>query len=122
MRDGWQAYYDAECLTLEPFEKDAAFQLSAMVKAQGSITESEVEIQAHRIGAVSGPPIHAEFGGFNGWTVSYADKDVLWRRYWLALGNLLVFATLNGSSQSWQRRETDVEAMLSTLEDRGIDA
>jgi hypothetical protein len=117
--DGWNARYDPECITITPFDNQAAFQLSAMVKKDGFVSDGEVRRQAR---TDKGLPSETVFGQFKGLFVVYAEGDTVWRRYWIAKGSVLVFATYNGAPSSWEKHKGDVESMLATLEERGIDA
>lgn len=117
LADGWQAQGDVECLTLSR-SKDGAFQLSAAVKNVGAVLPEEIEEQS-RQSAPNGTVVCSySVGKFSGLCVSYRELGAHWQRFWLAHGNLLVFATYNGSPDAWCDEQQDVHAMLATLRPR----
>jgi hypothetical protein len=120
LADGWQTEDHAECLTLSR-SNEGAFQLSAAAKKVGAVLPREIEEQL-RQSALNGAlacPFSA--GVFSGLSVSYRELGVHWQRLWLAHGNLLVFATYNGSPEAWCNEQQDVYAMLATLRPRAAE-
>lgn len=58
------------------------------------------------------------FGEFRGLTTNYEDSGVVWFKFWLLAGRLLVFATYNGTAIAWESDRKDVHEMLNTLRSR----
>ncbi len=116
--NGWHATDEPECLTVvRDLQSGGAFQLSAARKDAGSISSAEVKAMASAAPELMGKPFTVRFGAFRGFSVAYADATgTSWRRYWLAEGRLLVFATYNGPSTVREREVAGVEAMLTTLQ------
>lgn len=112
--DGWQVTEDAECLTLTRSEL-GAFQLSAAVKTHGLVTPGEVEAQSRKGTPDTARPITFEAGTFSGFTAGYELESSYWQRFWLAHGNVLVFATYNGAPEAWRAERAEVYSMLATL-------
>jgi hypothetical protein len=113
--EGWHHQLDPECLTLTVSPEGGAFQLSAARKAAAPIALREVLEMASEEVNVTGTPVPVAFGAFTGFSVSYQRENSLRRRFWLAQGHLLVFATYNGSADVGAAEEPAVEAMLATL-------
>lgn len=104
---------EVDCLTLTASE-DGAFQLSGAIKKGGAVDLSEIrafyqsELAAGESGLVTA-------GEFSGYSVEFQEDDVLWRKYWLAAGCVLVLATYNGTEDAMAREMPEVERMLNTL-------
>ena len=115
--DGWSVTEHQECLTLTRSEH-GAFQLSAAVKKDGAILPNEVEAQSRKGTPETSRSIPFAAGKFSGFTTGYAEEKTYWQRFWLAHGNVLVFASYNGSQESWCAEQPDVYDMLATLRPR----
>ena len=115
--DGWCATEHPECLTLTRSEH-GAFQLSAAVKTRGAILPDEVEAQSRKGTPETSKAVPFEAGKFIGFTAGYEEDETHWQRFWLAHGNVLVFATYNGSPECWRAEQPGVYAMLATLRPR----
>ena len=114
LADGWKAEEHDECLTLTRSD-EGAFQVSAAVKSEGEVLPAEVEEQS-REGAPNGAQSKALVAGsFTGIDVSYTEDGSVWHRFWLAAGNILLFATYNGQASAWEAEHSDVFQMLSSL-------
>jgi hypothetical protein len=114
---GWHATEHPECLTLTR-SGSGAFQLSAAVKTNGAILSHEVEAQSREGTPQGAESIPFNTGEFSGFTAGYEEADTHWQRFWLARGNVLVFATYNGLHAAWLSEQPDVYAMLATLRPR----
>jgi hypothetical protein len=111
---GWHVTEHAECLTLTR-SKLGSFQLSAAVKTHGTVTPREVEAQSRKGAPETSRPIPFEAGEFSGFTAGYEQENTHWQRFWLAHGNVLVFATYNGAPEAWHAEKPEVHSMLATL-------
>ena len=111
---GWVVVDDEECLGLVKSE-EGAFQLSSAIKSDG--TTNLVDLEAfYRPTIPIGATFHpVTFGDFSGYVAEFLDIDTMWRKYWLLEGNLLVFATYNGSPKAWKSERGDVHHMLGSL-------
>lgn len=115
----WTALEDRDCVTLT-HSANGAFQLSAAVKGGGSVLPTEVEEKC-RAGAPSGATTSSYLAGpFRGFTAAYVEDSVHWQKFWLAHGNLMVFATYNGRPSAWLSERMAVHAMLATLRSRSV--
>jgi hypothetical protein len=115
--NGWCAIEHPECLTLARSE-NGAFQLSAAVKTAGPVLAHEVEAQSRKDAPRGRKSIPFTAGDFSGFTVGHEDADTHWQKFWLACGNVLVFATYNAPHATWVIEQPDVYAMLATLRPR----
>jgi len=111
---GWRAKDDDECLTLTK-SREGAFQLSSSTKTIGAIDLDEIrEFYGAKL-----PPdasfAFVDFGTFAGYAAEFIDANRLWRKYWLAHTNVLVFATYIGASGAWSQDRAEVHRMLSSL-------
>jgi hypothetical protein len=114
LRDGWEAHDDPECLTIT--RSDAgAFQLSSAIKKSGVILPSELEDLCERDTPLGIKPIPFNTAVFHGLTASYVDEGSLWEKFWLASGNLHIYATYNGLPSVLNSELPDVKAMLESL-------
>jgi hypothetical protein len=114
-KDGWQAEQHPECVTLTAAPEGGSFQLSAARKEASPISPAEVREMAALNRNVMGKAFPVVIGGFKGLSVRYQYEGSFWRRFWLAQGHLLVFATYNGPPEFSAAEEPAVEAMLGTL-------
>lgn len=110
----WEVRDDPECLAITR-SNGGAFQLSAAVKTAGAIVMAELESMRAR--ETPDNATHSRFTAreFCGLSASYMEDDTLWQQFWLAHGNLMVFATYNGLPSDWDRESSDVIAMLESL-------
>jgi hypothetical protein len=111
---GWNTSDDPECLTITR-SAEGAFQLSGAIKTAGTIELSELE--EFYSAEVPREAILTSFdsGQFQGFTAEYFEDGALWRKYWLARDNLMIFATYNGTLSAWERERMEVIAMLRSL-------
>ena len=119
---GWHARYDPECITITPSANTAALQLSSSVKTDGIVADAEMQKLAGRQPDLMGSPSAVTFGQFRGLSVSYTEDDIYWHRFWLAHGNILIFATYNGSIECRASHEPAVLSMLESLQPEHADA
>jgi hypothetical protein len=112
---GWQAEQHPECVMLTAAPDGGSFQLSATRKEASPIKRAEVREMASLNQSLMGKAFPVAMGGFKGLSVRYQHEGSFWRRFWLAQGHLLVFATYNGPPEFSATEEPAVEAMLGTL-------
>ena len=111
---GWEARHDAECLTITRSD-DSALQLSGAVKSIGDILIEELEqmrVEQTPPGS-KGSPFTA--GVFRGVNAGYARDGWQCQGFWLAYGNLLVYATYTGIPSAWEIERSNILAMLNSL-------
>jgi len=111
---GWEAIDSAECLTITR-SADGAFQLSGAVKTASAILMSELEDMRQKEVASHAEHTILNTGQFQGVAASYIEEGTLWKKFWLAHGNLMVYATYNGFPTTWALESTDVMAMLNSI-------
>jgi hypothetical protein len=112
---GWRHKDDEECLSLTKCD-EGAFQLSAAVKSSGQLVTVDELREFYGSEVSEGEQLReVEFGAFRGLTTRAVEHGTLWQKFWLAHGNLMIFATYNGTEQAWAKEQQDVHAMLSTL-------
>jgi hypothetical protein len=111
---GWAVRDDPECLTLVGGD-DGAFQLSSARKSAGPIDLDELRTFYEPTVPEHGAFEPHEANSFSGFVATFMAGNVLWRKYWLACGNVLVFATYNGAALSWSRDQADVIKILKSL-------
>ena len=58
------------------------------------------------------------FGDFRGITISYDEKENLWRKFWLRSGSLLLYVTYNCAAEDQAREVESVNQMLNSLKPR----
>jgi len=112
---GWKAEQHTECVTLTTSPDGGSFQLSAARKEASPINRAEVREMASHDATLMGKAFPVAMSSFKGLSVRYQHEGAFWRRFWLAQGHLLVFATYNGPPESSVAEEPAVEAMLGTL-------
>jgi hypothetical protein len=89
--------------------------VSLSLTRSAPITQAEVRGMASHDRGLMGKAFPVAIGSFKGLSVRYQHEGAFWRRFWLAQGHLLVFATYNGPPEVSATEEPAVEAMLSTL-------
>ena len=114
LQPDWEARDDPECLSITR-SNGGAFQLSAAVKTAGAIVMAELE--GMRAREIPDNATHSCFTAreFSGLNASYMEDETLWQKFWLAHGNLMVFATYNGLPSHWDQESADVITMLESL-------
>jgi hypothetical protein len=115
LTDGWEADEHPDCLSITRPDGGGAFQVSAAVKTVGAIQPVEVEQQSRQGTPEGAVPKAFIAGSFSGLGVGYVEEDTHWQRFWLADGNVLIFATYNGLPEAWESERVDVYAMLASL-------
>lgn len=114
LQPDWEAEDNPECLSITR-SNGGAFQLSAAVKTAGAIVMDELE--GMRARETLNNATHSHFTAREFWGVNarYMEDETLWQKFWLAHGNLMIFATYNGLLSHWDRESADVIAMLESL-------
>jgi hypothetical protein len=116
LSDRWNSREGSECLTLT-CSSQGALQLSGAVKTAGHILPSELQEQCS--GCPPGSVAReVNAGAFHGLHIAFAENGVCWQKFWLAHGNVLVFATYNGTPSAWQAERQAVYSMLASLRPR----
>jgi hypothetical protein len=115
LRAGWKAEQHPECITLTASPAGGSFQLSAARKEASPVNRAEVRQMASHDSKLMGKAFPVAMSTFKGLSVRYQHEGAFWRRFWLAQGHLLVFATYNGPPEFRATEEPAVEAMLGTL-------
>lgn len=111
----WLVTDHPECLTLE-LENGGALQLSSATSSAGVIGESELLRVAGRCDEGWGNAERAICGEFAGYLYAYLDGDAVhWRRWFLACGPTLLFATYNAEKSISADDASLVDSTLSTL-------
>ena len=111
---GWTARQEADGVSITASARGGVFRLSAMRKSIGTVDEVELEEMASRSPEM-GLPRKVKVGEFSGFAVAYRNAEGLWRRYWLANGNVILLAHYLGPPSSFALEERSVRAMLGTL-------
>jgi hypothetical protein len=110
----WAVRDEPDCLTLSR-SNDGAFQLSSARRSNGAIDHDELRRFYEPTVPANGRFEPYATRTFSGFVATWEAEEVLWRKYWLACGQILVFATYIGSESAWSRDNLDVERMLDTL-------
>ncbi len=110
----WKATDETDCLTITRSD-DGAFQLSGAVKTASAILLSELEDMCREEVPSNAVQTPCNFGQFQGVAASYIEEGILWQKFWLAHGNLMVYATYNGYPSTWGQDGTHVLSMLGSL-------
>jgi hypothetical protein len=114
---GWSIESDDTCLTLCPADVDAALQISAYLKRDGSVTSEEL-LEGARERAPQGTPVkQIVCGPFVGYRCEYANHEegLIWRVWQLGRGQTELFITYNTSPEHRDKHRAVVDWMLSTL-------
>jgi hypothetical protein len=112
---GWTGQHNPECATFQADGSRGAFQISAVEKSHGSVTDEDLlEFASNDLAerAMLSPVAYALFSGFS---LRKVRDDVLWIKWWLRCETLMVFATYNESADIGEADLPAVNYILGSL-------
>ena len=93
---GWTGRRDPECATFQANGSVGAFQISAAEKEHGPVTDEDLLDFASDDLAERTMLSPVVYGLFSGFSLQKLKGNILWIKWWLRCGDLMVFATYNG--------------------------
>ena len=115
LADGWEVTQHPECVTLTLHHSGGAFQVSAARKSDGPVEQDELLEIASGSYPLQSAPQRICFGDFAGYSTAFLEDGSYWRKFWLADGSVMIFATYNGPVGRRLLEEPQVLGMLETL-------
>lgn len=111
----WHGHTDEVCATFTRIQPLGALQISGAKKESGVVTSGD--LQQFACEQLRGVPIlrTADYGSFSGYVADEVKLGKFWRHWWLASGQLMVYATYNIALGSEHIEGDDVELILSSL-------
>lgn len=110
--DEWSVTHHSDCLSLT-LADGGALQASSARKKDGFVTEQDLLFsEEERETWGEWKPVRC--GEFNGILYEYRDEGIVWRRWYLRNGSLLLFVTYNGTLDADERERAAVRGILDT--------
>ena len=119
---GWAIDQSPECVTLNPYDAEAALQVSCQRKLTSAVTDAELLGFATDVLAEHAvEPSFVVCGDFRGYQGSFTDGEPrFWRHWFLAAGCVSLYITYNTVPEESAAHTAVVDWMLSGL--RAFDA
>jgi hypothetical protein len=116
----WAFLAQEDCYTLSSPDGVGALQLSFMRKANGDVSDRDLEEFAiEELDGLALDLVPYTAGDFVGLGVEFEDDGVLWAKWWLRAGRDLLFATYNRAVEDGAKSETvTVNQVLTSLRHR----
>jgi hypothetical protein len=112
----WKISDDDLCVTFNIADPPAILQISAAAKEEGDVTIDDLkEFAAEKMAPI--PPTSVKLGNLNGFAVESVDEGMWCRQWWLYVGNIAIFITLN-AEVTHRDCLTQVNKVLGTIERR----
>ncbi len=114
---GWAVDQSPECVTLNPYDTEAALQISCHRKHSGPVTNADLLGFAQEVAAEQAvQPVAVVCGDFRGYEASFTDPEPrFWRHWFLAAGSVSLYITYNTSPDTSDSHTAVVDWMLSGL-------
>lgn len=113
--DGWEIEDDSVCTTISRSDGVGAPQLSTALKdcivEDADLLDFATDNLAHGT-----QPQPVTLGRFSGFEINYEAKQTWWRIWYLKSENLMIMATYNCDLQHAGNEDSQIDAMLATLE------
>jgi hypothetical protein len=115
----WEARHDPECDTIIPASGIGALQLSVLTKTDGLVGDADLrdvmEFNEPSTPAEKLPIRTAEFAGY---TETFDDDEMLWRRWHLRYGRHVLFITYCCDLDEIGFEDEAVDNVLASLQPR----
>jgi hypothetical protein len=112
----WSGHPDDSCSTFSAEPSLGVLQISAARKDTGIVSEDDLgEFAEHRIGHLGIRIEHVGPGLFSGFTASYRENCLFWRKWWVRSDHLMVFITYNVDQGNEAAEQLVVLGILSSL-------
>jgi hypothetical protein len=110
--DEWSVTDHPECLSLT-LSDEAALQVSSARKQDGVVAEQDLLFQEEER-ELWGKWKPVQCGEFDGIVYEYSQEAIVWRRWFLRNGPILLFVTYNGTPEAAKREGAAVSTVLNT--------
>lgn len=111
--DEWSVTDHPECLSLT-LSDEGALQVSSARKQDGFVEEQDLLFpEEERESWGKWKPVHC--GEFDGIVYEYTQEEIVWRRWFLRNGPVLLFVTYNGTADAAKREAAAVSIVLNTV-------
>lgn len=113
--DDWKVERADSCVSIYSPNGFGPLQISAYKKLKGNVSKKDLLETIRLTDEIKKNLTEQQCSDFYGFQIDYSEKDIFWRKWWLAAGNVILFATYNCELPVKDRESGSVNSMMASL-------